>query len=309
MLLTMPGNSYRGDLPPLTPHERQLQSELQADLQYLSGEIGEHNYFHYDGLKQAEDFLVSRFESFGYTVNLQEYEANQQKFNNIEVEIPGTDKAEEILVIGAHYDSVVGSPGANDNGSGTVAILALAKALVKREFSRTVRLVEFVNEEPPFFWTEEMGSLVYAKKCRDRNDNIIGMLSLETIGYYSEQPGSQDYPLGLLDKVYPITGNFLAFIGNFSSRKFVKQVIQSFRTHTQFPSEGTTLPDGVSGVGWSDHWSFWQVDYPALMVTDTAPFRYPHYHTPEDTPDKVNYAALARVVAGLERVIVELVSY
>lgn len=307
MLIMMPGQSYRGELPPLTVEEEQLVKDLQQDLEQF-GEFGEHNFIFYDNLQASERFLVAALESAGYEINLQGYDVEGQHFNNIEIEILGTDRPEEIIVIGAHYDSVVGSPGANDNGSGTVAILALARAFAGRQFSRTLRLVEFVNEEPPFFWTDDMGSLVYAKKCRDRNENIVGMLSLETMGYYSEKPGSQEYPLGLLDRIYPITGNFIAFIGNLASSKLVKQAIGSFRTHTQFPSEGATLPENISGIGWSDHWSFWQVGYSALMVTDTAPFRYPYYHTPEDTPDKVNYEYLARVVAGLERVIVELVS-
>lgn len=307
MFMMMPGKSYRGALPPLTIEEQQLAQDLQRDLKQF-GEFGEHNFIFYNNLQASEQFLIAALESAGYEVNLQGYEIDGNRFNNLEIEILGTDRPDEIVVIGAHYDSVVGSPGANDNGSGTVAILALARAFSGRQFSRTLRLVEFVNEEPPFFWTEDMGSLVYAKKCRDRNENIVGMLSLETMGYYSEKPGSQEYPLGLLNRVYPITGNFIAFIGNLSSSQWVKQAIGSFRNHTQFPSEGATLPEGVSGVGWSDHWSFWQVGYPALMVTDTAPFRYPYYHTPKDTPDKVNYEYLARVVAGLERVIIELAS-
>ena len=307
MFIAMPGKSYRGELPSLTAYERQLTVDLKKDLEQF-GTIGEHNYVFKDNLQAAEKFLISALESSGYEVNLYGYDAEEQHFNNIEIEIPGTNKTDEIVVIGAHYDSVVGSPGANDNGSGTVAILALARAFSGRQFSRTLRLVEFVNEEPPFFWTEAMGSLVYAKKCRDRNENIVGMLSLETMGYYSEKPGSQEYPLGVLNLVYPSTGNFIAFIGNLASSQLVEQAIGSFRTHTQFPSEGATLPENISGVGWSDHWSFWQVGYPALMVTDTAPFRYPYYHTADDTPDKVNYEYLARVVAGLERVIIELVS-
>ncbi|MBP0019948.1 MAG: M28 family peptidase [Cyanobacteria bacterium SBLK] len=307
MLMMMPGKSYRGELPPLTVEEQQLAKDLQRDLEQF-GEFGEHNFIFYDNLQASEQFLIAALEATGYEVNLQGYDVEGKHFNNIEIEILGADRPDEIVVVGAHYDSVVGSPGANDNGSGTVAILALARAFSGRQFSRTLRLVEFVNEEPPFFWTDDMGSFVYAKKCRDRQENIVGMLSLETMGYYSEKPGSQEYPLGLLDRVYPITGNFIAFIGNLASNKLVKQAIGSFRTHTQFPSEGATLPEGISGVGWSDHWSFWQVGYPALMVTDTAPFRYPYYHTPEDTSEKVNYEYLARVVAGLERTIVELAS-
>ncbi|MFP4009342.1 MAG: M28 family peptidase [Spirulinaceae cyanobacterium] len=308
MFLGMPGESYKEQLPLLTAYEQQLSLDLKQDLEYFAGEIGEHNYRQYENLQVAEDFLVSCLEAADYTVKFQGYDIDNRRFNNIEVEIPGTEKADEILIVGAHYDSVVGSPGANDNGSGVVALLALARAFQGRQFPKTLRFVAFVNEEPPFFCTKNMGSLVYARRCRSLNENIIGMMSLETIGYYSDQPGSQQYPIGLLNNIYPVTGNFISFVSNLSSQKFIKRVVKSFRSHTQFPSEGTALPDGISGVRWSDHWSFWQVGYPALMITDTAPFRYPYYHTSEDTPDKVNYDCLARVVAGLERVILELLS-
>ena len=211
------------------------------------------------------------------------------------------------MIIGAHYDTVFGAPGANDNSSGVAAVLSLAKAFVNKKPEKTLRFVEFVNEEPPFFWTDKMGSVVYAKRCRQRNENVTAMFSLETIGYYSDKPGSQKYPLGLLNTIYPVTGNFISFIGNFPSGKLVREVIKSFRNHTKFPSEGAILPNIVEGAGWSDHWSFWQEGYPAIMVTDTAPFRYPYYHTSDDTPEKVNYDRLARVVVGLERVIDDLV--
>ena len=305
VMILMPGKSYAGDLPTLTPQERVFQEELRQDVEKIAGE-GEHNYAFYKNLVNVASFLESSLAAAGYQVRREGYEANRQHFDNLEVEITGADKADEIVVIGAHYDSVIGSPGANDNGTGAAAVLALARAFAGKNTSRTLRFVEFVNEEPPFFWSENMGSLVYAKGCRDRGENIVAMLSLETMGYYSDEPGSQQYPLGLLNMVYPITGNFIAFIGNITSGKLVRQVVGGFRSHTRFPSEGTVLPNAVPGAGWSDHWAFWQQGYPALMVTDTAPFRYPYYHTREDTPDKVDYDRLSRVVAGLERVIAEL---
>lgn len=316
MVIFMPGKSYAGELPPLTPAEQLLKKELLQDIQTLAGEIGEHNYAFPKQLAASEQFLSRSLSEAGYQVNRQTYRVDGQEFHNLEVEIKGSKKPDEIVVIGAHYDSVVGSPGANDNGSGAAAVLALARAFaVEKPDSasaplpdRTLRFVEFVNEEPPFFWTENMGSLVYAKGCSERQENIVAMLSLETMGYYSDVPGSQQYPLGLLDTIYPITGNFIAFIGNISSGNLVREVVGNFRSHTQFPSEGTALPSNVPGAGWSDHWAFWQMGYPALMVTDTAPFRYPHYHTMEDTPDKVDGDRLARVVAGIERVIHHLVS-
>jgi hypothetical protein len=306
-VVRMPGKSFAGDLPKLTQAEQVLRDELRQDVDRIAGsEIGDRNYMFYENLVAVANYLESSFAESGYEVARQSYEIHGQVFDNLEVEITGNKKPDEIVVIGAHYDSVVGAPGANDNGSGAAAVLALARRFAGKETARSLRFVEFVNEEPPFFWSEEMGSLVYAKRCRDRGENIVAMLSLETIGYYSDAPGSQEYPLGLLNLVYPITGNFIAFIGNLASGNLVQQVVGSFRSHTQFPSEGAAMPSNVPGAGWSDHWPFWQMGYPALMVTDTAPFRYPHYHTIADTPDKIDFDRLARVVGGIERVVQEL---
>lgn len=304
-MILIPGKSYRGILPPLTSHQKQLHDHLQQHIVAICRE-GEHNYIHYQNLLNTEAYLESQLKQSGYTVQRQEYLIDERPFTNLEVEIPGTTQPDEIVIIGAHYDSVVGSPGANDNGSGAAAVLALAHQFVGTCPQKTLRFVEFVNEEPPFAWTENMGSWVYAKRSRQRNEKIVAMLSLETMGYYSDVPGSQTYPLGLLNNIYPITGNFIGFIGNLASGGLVREVVKQFRIHGQFPSEGSILPNSVPGAGWSDHWSFWQEGYPGVMVTDTALFRYPYYHTPEDTPDKVNFEHLARVVSGLEAVIKNL---
>ncbi len=154
--------------------------------------------------------------------------------------------------------------------------------------------------------TPNMGSVVYAKKCRQNQENIVAMLSLETIAYYSDKLGSQKFPSGL-DSFYSSTGNYITFISNMKNRKLVCDVIGSFGSHTKFPSEGAALPQLFSGGDLSDHWEFWQENYPVLMVTDTAFFRYPYYHQPEDTLDKVDFDRFTRVVAGLERVIADLV--
>lgn len=307
-MIFMPGKSYAGELQPLSNQEQLLQVKLRQDVEKIAGEIGEHNYLNYDNLVAVAQYLESSFAQMGYEVNSQVYEVNGQLFRNLEVEIPGKKQAEEIVVIGAHYDSVINSPGANDNGTGVAAVLALARAFANQSPARTLRFVQFVNEEQPFAHTKNMGSVVYAKGCFDRGEKVVGMLSLETMGYYSDQPGSQRYPMGLLEKIYPITGNFIAFVGNLNSRSLVRQVVGSFRNHAQFPSQGATLPDSTPGAGWSDHWSFWQHGYPGLMVTDTAPFRYPYYHTAQDTPDKIDYESFARVVAGLEGVIRDLIT-
>ncbi|MBW4605367.1 MAG: M28 family peptidase [Calothrix sp. FI2-JRJ7] len=304
-MIRMPGESFRGNLPPLTQFEATLRDSMRRHVEKLASDIGERNYLHYKGLASSADFLDSSFAEAGYEVKRQGYTIDNQTYYNLEVEIPGTERPDEIVIIGGHYDSVYNSPGANDNGTGAAATLELARLFAGKKPARTLRFVEFVNEEPPFFFSENMGSLVYAKSCKKRDEKIVAMLSLETLGYYSDKIGSQKYPAPL-DAVYPLQGNFIAFIGNVASGALVKDVVASFRSHTQFPSEGAALPGEISGVSWSDQWSFWQQGYPGIMVTDTAPFRYPYYHTQQDTPDKVDYERLARVVAGLERVITDL---
>lgn len=305
-MIQMPGESYRGQLPPLTPREVALREALRRDVDVLASQIGPRNYEYYKNLTAAAGFLRSELTQAGYTVRSQSYQVEQQTYENLEVEILGRDRPDEIVVVGGHYDTAFTSPGANDNGTGASATLELARLFAGRQLGRTLRFVEFVNEEPPFFWTEAMGSLVYAKRCKARNEKIVAMLSLETMGYYSDEVGSQKYPPPL-GSLYPLQGNFIGFVGNLASAPLVKEVVGLFRQYAQFPSEGGALPGELSGVGWSDQWAFWQQGYPGVMVTDTAPFRYPDYHTEGDTPDKVNFDRLARVVAGLEDVLKVLV--
>ena len=267
----------------------------------LGGEIGERNLSRYPQLQAAAQYIENNLTEPDWKVRRDEYEVQGRSCSNIEAELPGASS--EIVLIGAHYDSVFGSPGANDNGSGVAALLALARRFAGTHNAKTLRFVAFVNEEPPYFQTAEMGSFVYASRCRARGDQITAMISLETIGYYSHESGSQHYPAIGLGLLYPRAGNFIGFVGNVASGSLIRNVIAEFRRQARIPSEGGALPAIVPGVGWSDQWSFWQHGYPGIMVTDTAPFRYPHYHAASDTPDKLNYDARTRVVAGMEKVI------
>ncbi|MHC4122565.1 MAG: M28 family peptidase [Planctomycetota bacterium] len=302
----MPGRSYTGQLPALAEAQILLSHELASDVKKLAGEIGERNFLNYKKLNDARDFIETSLVESGYKTCQQEYNAKDKTFYNIEAEKIGTKYPKQIIIVGAHYDSVYGSPGANDNGSGVAATLALARYFADIESVRTLRFLFFVNEEPPFYHTDQMGSVVYAKSCRTKSDNIIAMLCLETIGYYSDKTNSQHYPFPF-SLIYPSTGNFVGFLSNFgSSRQLLYTAITSFRKNSMFPSEGGVIPEVITGINWSDHWSFWQHGYPAIMITDTAPFRYPYYHEPEDTFDKIDFDRLARVVTGLRHVIVDL---
>jgi Zn-dependent M28 family amino/carboxypeptidase len=308
MPAAMPGKSFGGSLPPLTDAERQLGDRLKAHVRMIGGTIGERNVWKYDKLEAAAAYIEGELKKLGYDPGRQPYEAGGKTVRNIDATLPGSGSgapANEIVVVGAHYDSVRGAPGANDNGTGVAATLELARLLKDGKPARTIRFALFVNEEPPFFHTELMGSVVYAKRSRKRGEKVVGMLSLETIGFYSDEKGSQQYPPPF-NRYFPDTGNFIAFVGDDSAAEFVARCVGSFRRHTKFPSEGGALPDTIEGIGWSDHWAFTREGYPALMVTDTAPFRYRHYHTAEDTPEKVDYDRTARVTAGVARVVEEL---
>jgi Iap family predicted aminopeptidase len=304
-MIRMPGKSFQGTLPPLTEPQRRLEAELRSYVQHLAGTIGERNLYRTKHLVATADYIRAIWGRSGYRVRRHPYQVWGIPCENLDVEILGKDHSDHILLIGAHYDTVQGSPGANDNATGIAAILALARAFAGRSCSCTIRFAAFSNEEPPFFQTRHMGSRVYARNCRERDEHIVLMVSLETIGYYSDDAGSQTYPFpfGL---VYPSTANFIAFVSNVENAQWVKQLLAAFRRHAEFPSEGGALWQWIPGVEWSDHWSFWQEGYPAVMITDTAPNRYPHYHASDDTPDKVDCSRMARVVSGLERVIADM---
>ena len=280
---------------------RSEAARLRAHVERLAGTIGERNLWRYAKLREAAEYIRTSFESCGLRSEEQTFEVSRLPVANLSAELAGVS-SREILVVGAHYDTVSNCPGANDNATGVAAVLELARRFAATPLARTVQFVAFVNEEPPFFQTSQMGSLVYARAARARGDRIIGMLSLETMGYYSDEPGSQHYPPPL-DTLHPDTGNFIGFVSNLQSEPFLREAENAFRRGVTFPIEVAAAPDALPGVGWSDHWSFWEAGYPALMVTDTAPFRYPWYHHPEDTVDKIDFDRMAEVVDGLEHVI------
>jgi len=288
----------------LASAEIELRDELIADVRILGGEIGERNMARYPQLNAAADFIENSFARAGLVPRRDRYELQGLACHNIEAEIRGSSP--EIVLVGAHYDSVFGSPGANDNGSGVAAMLALARRFAQTPAQCTLRFVAFVNEEPPYFLSEQMGSFVYAGRCKARGDQISAMISLETIGYFSDAPHSQTYPAPGLGVFYPSVGNFIGFVANVHSRALLRRSIAFFRKHAGIPSEGAALPAFIPGVSWSDQCSFWQHGYPGIMITDTAPFRYPHYHSATDTPDRLDYDRFALVVSGVQKVIEEL---
>jgi nucleotide-binding universal stress UspA family protein len=308
-MTSVPGEPHRGPLPPLTAEEAALAAALKRHIETIAAR--EHNLVHYDELEKVARYIETTLESYGYAVGRQSFAVHGRPVRNIDATIePAAERSDpDVVVVGAHYDSVAGSPGANDNATGVAAVLELARLLADRNgrSGRRIRLVLFVNEEPPYFRTEEMGSLQYARAMAARKERVVAMYSLETLGFYSSEPGSQRYPAPF-GMMFPDRADFVAFVGLMNSRPLLQQTMRSFRDHTAFPTIGGVAPGFVPGIDWSDHWAFARHGFQAVMITDTALFRYPHYHLPTDTPDKVDFAKLARVVKGIERVIRDTVA-
>ena len=282
-----------------------LEERLRGHVEALAGDIGERNVWTPGSMERAASYIRSEWEEQGYSVHRQTFDARGTECANLEVEVTGGERAGEVLLVGAHYDTVDGCPGANDNGSAVAALLELSRMLRGSDPARTLSFVAFANEEPPFHVTGEMGSRHYAREAREREDDIHLMVSLETIGYYSDEPGSQKAP-PVVRWLYPDRGSFLAFVGHLGSWGDVRRAAKAFGQATDFPAERVVLPRAVPGISWSDHRSFWAEGFDALMVTDTAPYRYPHYHRPTDTPDKIDYGRLAKVTRGLRGMIERL---
>jgi Zn-dependent M28 family amino/carboxypeptidase len=285
-----------------------LEQDLKAHVRVLAADIGPRNVSNPKNLDAAFRYLCLFWEQIGYEVKVETFQAEGHTCRNAAVEIPGGSASDEIVVVGAHYDSVGYSPGANDNGSAVASLLELSRLWKEVSPGRTIRFVAFVNEEPPFFKTGKMGSLVYAKGCRSRGEKIVAMVCLETIGYYRKEKGTQNYPFPL-SAFYPDTGDFLAVVGNLQSKPLVQSFAHHFMEESDFPVQCAAPFGFIPGIDWSDHWSFWQMGYPAIMLTDTALFRYPYYHSVEDTPDKLDYHSLARVTHGIHRALLRLADH
>ena len=303
-MTTVPGTPHSGALPALTGEEAALADRLKRHIEAIGSRP--HNIDHYDELQKAANHIESVLTAAGYRIGRQPFMVDGTAVRNIDVIVAPTAgiSAPQTIVVGAHYDSFDDAPGANDNATGTAAVLELAHLLkdLDGKAGKRIRLALFVNEEPPYFQTRDMGSLHYARALAEANEPVVAMYSLETLGFYSSEPGSQHYPppFGM---IFGNKGDFVAFVAIRGSRELLDRTVASFRSHTAFPTVGGVAPGFIPGIDWSDHWSFMQHGFQALMITDTAYFRYPHYHKPTDTPDKIDTEKLARVVKGIERVI------
>ncbi len=303
--VSMPGRSFSETLPALMPSEKQLAARLRKHVEELALGIGVRHAERGDSLRRSAKYCTSQFIQRDFDVEIESFDFQGVSQQIVVAEITGRRKPKEVIVIGAHYDTVLGSPGADDNASGVAALIEIASLLKDVPMDKTVRFVAFPNEEYHGEDWRNMGSYHHAKRSHDRGDQLVGMISLEMLGYFSNEIGSQKYPFPF-NLFYPERGNFIGFIGNYASRDWVRRVVRNFRELAAFPSEGAAAPERFKDIARSDHWSFWQFDCPALMVTDTSNFRFPYLHGVDDTPDKVDFDAMARITLGLAKVLVKL---
>ncbi|PWF42678.1 M20/M25/M40 family metallo-hydrolase [Massilia glaciei] len=304
-ILGMPGKSFSALPPPVTSAQADLAERMRRHVTSIASV--ELNTSPTDKLDEAARYIETTLASAHYTVQQQRYVARDHHVRNIEVSISNTAPGKapaRIFIIGAHYDSAPGAPGANDNGSGTAAVIELARLLKDTPLAEgtEVKFVFFVNEEPPYFNTPGMGSRPHAERLRRQGRNVEAALITDPIGCHSDDTGRQQYRRGV-GAAFSDAGNFIAFVGTLESAGLIRRALGAFGSSAQFPSEGLAAPAFVEGVTFSDHASYARAGYPALMVTDTAFLRYPYYHTAHGTPDKLDYDDMARVVTGLSKAI------
>ena len=286
-------------------HGRLIQPEpLKQHVQALSEQFSPRSYQDVSNLNQAADYITHHFRLAGLTVVEQAYEIQAEgneklgPYKNI-IGILGPE-TNDVIVVGAHYDSVSMTPGANDNASGVASLIELAKSLSQAVLTKRVHFVAFTLEEQPYFNTEDQGSRVYVRWLVEKQKNVDLMINLEMLGYYSEEANSQSFPYPWMSLFYPSRGNFLALIDQMNSpeasrmKKYLNRVMN-------LPVYSINAPLSMKGVTDSDHSSFWQHGFPAVMVTDTAYYRYPYYHKKEDTWDHLDYDKMSETVYGLSR--------
>lgn len=284
----------------------EIECRLQDHVRALTETIGERSVLFPRNLERAAGYIEAAYRDAGLKVHREPYSYRDFTVANLVSEISFCENPNRHYLLGAHYDSVAGTVGADDNASGVAVQLEAARALKhlqgREELDLSVRFVSFTLEESPAFNTRYRGSRVYAGKAKREKEKIDGMICLEMVGYTCREPGSQKYPFPLMFMDYPKRGDFVGIVGNLGSRKFTGALFGAFQKNPRLPVVKLLVPLRgwlVPSVRLSDHSSFWDHGFNAVMVTDSAFYRNPHYHRPSDTMDKLDYSFMNEVVNSL----------
>jgi Zn-dependent M28 family amino/carboxypeptidase len=270
----------------------------------LSETLSPRDAGHPEGMDGAAAYIRGEFMRAGGAVSEQPFDVGGKTYRNV-ITAFGPEAGERV-VVGAHYDTAGPLPGADDNASGVAGLIELAHLLAKSRPRLRVELVAYALEEPPFFRTRHMGSGVHARSLREQEIPVRAMISLEMIGYFSDRENSQRLPTPLLRVVYPTQGDFISVVGKMDQSRLVRLVKRAMRGATPLPVYSINAPRAIPGIDYSDHANYWDAGYDAAMVTDTAFFRNPNYHTLNDTPATLDYDRMAMVVQGVYKAVMAL---
>lgn len=303
---TAPGISFKGAAGALTEEEGPLSRDLKSSVQHLAADIGARGGQKTGALQEAREYIERELSVAGLAPVETSFDGAGSKLYNVQADLAGK-RASEVVILGAHYDTMPYSPGADDNASGCAALIAIARSLRRESFERTVRFVFFGGSEGPIAGTENMGSRAAARAAKAMNENVVVMLSLDNLGFYSDADGSQTRPLPLTP-CYPSHGDFVAFVGDFASRGILHKCVSDFRRFAQIPSACACLPGWIPGLSNGDQASFWREGFPAVLVTDTGALRNVNYQLQTDTADRLDYTRLTRAVEALTHLARDLAS-
>ncbi|MDX2111869.1 MAG: M28 family peptidase [Verrucomicrobiota bacterium] len=289
-----------GDNPP-TPVTVN-PARLEAHVRMLSETLAPRSYRHAENLDKVASYIAEQFKAAGAVVEMQPVKVPGGEYMNVIGRFGPAEGA--ITVIGAHYDACEAFPAADDNASGVAGLIELAVLYGQHPPPFPVELVAYTLEEPPYFASDYMGSAVHARSLQQAKREVSLMISLEMIGFFKDERGSQQYPAFIMKFFYPSRGNYIAIVGSNAQRKVVKRFKKAAKGVASIPYETLAAPASVPGVNFSDHRNYWALGYPALMITDTAFMRNPNYHKASDTADTLDYTRMAEVVrlvyGGLE---------
>jgi len=280
-------------------------SRLEAHVRMLCETLAPRDASHPENLDRVAAYLREEFaRARGAVVAEQLFEVSGRTYRNVIASF-GPETAERI-VVGAHYDTAGARPGADDNASGVAGLLELARLFGEVPPPLRVELVAYTLEEPPYFRSRSMGSAIHAASLKEQGVRVRAMFSLEMIGYFSDAPGSQQFPVQLLTAFYPSRANFISIVGKMDQGGLVRRVKRAMRGASALPVYSINAPRSIPGVDFSDHLNYWNAGYDAVMITDTAFYRNPNYHTYEDTPATLDYRRMAMVVAGVHAAVMAL---
>jgi hypothetical protein len=295
-VLRVPEDFERRDVSP---------ERLRATVEVLCTELAPRWYRPAEDLERVADWVLARFQETGLAVSEQRFHLREGEYRNMIATRRGVQPERGVVIIGAHYDAYGGLPGADDNASGVAVLLELMRTLPRERPRQTQKFVAFANEEPPLFSTEDMGSYHYVRKLIDEGTSVDLMIALDLVGFFSDEPGSQGFPLPLLRLYYPSRGNFIGVVGDMGAGRWIERVKRGMRAGSRVPVLSFRGPRFVPGVDWSDHYWFREFGLPGVLISDTAMLRNPNYHRHTDTPDTLDYESMAEVVQGLHAVLAQ----